>query len=96
MKFCQGADVATLPSKPFFLEKIGCGVKNNFPFFVQDLEVEKTSGARPEIMAEGGHAKQAGNNVDIVLIRPEQRRHNKEIEWLPFCPLPRKWPIGTS
>jgi len=31
MEFCRAADVATLPNKRFFLEKMGVGVKNNFP-----------------------------------------------------------------
>jgi hypothetical protein len=31
IKISRGADMATLPSKPFFLEKIERRVKDNFP-----------------------------------------------------------------
>jgi hypothetical protein len=49
IEISRGADMATLPSKPFFLEKIEGRVKDNFPdrdaISVQDREEKDMGGA---------------------------------------------------
>jgi hypothetical protein len=51
--------MATLPSKPFFLEKIEFRVKDNFPeigmVLTQDREEKDMGGARQKIMAQSPH-----------------------------------------
>jgi hypothetical protein len=56
IEISRGANMATLPSKPFFLEKIERRVKDNFPgqgaVSVQDREEKDMGGACWKIMAQ--------------------------------------------
>jgi hypothetical protein len=94
--------MATLPSKPFFLEKMERRVKDNFPsrqtIPVQDREEKDMGGAGSKIMAQTllkHQMPQSGFGFSFCL--KHRRRHRKgDLNGYPFANSRGNVPLGQA